>query len=121
MSRDVIERVRPRAAIVIDFLDCARILAGLLLILFLPAIIAISIAVLAGSRGPAIVQRTYRRKNGRMVDLWEFRVECWHQWQPTRLGKQLQRTNVYRLPSLLNVVLGHVDMGERVRPAADWI
>jgi lipopolysaccharide/colanic/teichoic acid biosynthesis glycosyltransferase len=105
---------------VIDYLDCARILAGLLLLLFLPVLLAVSMAVLATSRGPAIVQKTYRRKNGRMVDLWEFRVECWHHWKPTTLGMHLRRSNVYRLPSLLNVLLGHVEMGERVRPAAEW-
>ena len=120
MNKDVIESRRPRAAVVVDYLDCARILAAVLLIMFLPAIIAISLAILATSKGPAIVQKTYRRKNGRMVDLWEFRLECWRQWQPTPLGRYLQRSSVHRLPALLNVLLGDVDMGEKVRPAAEW-
>ena len=100
--------------------DAARILALVLLLVYLPALVMIALVVVLTSRGPAFVNRVYRRGNGRTVDLWEFRTECWHQWETTKVGAYLKRSNMYRLPSLLNVMRGEIDLGERVKPAVDW-
>jgi len=101
-------------------LDAARILAGALLIIYLPALVLIALAVLMTSQGPAFINRVYRRANGGTVDLWEFRTECWRQWETTRIGAYLLKTNLYRLPMLLNVFRGDIAPGEKVRPAAEW-
>ena len=101
-------------------LEAARILAFILLLVYLPALVIISLVVLMTSQGPAFVNRVYRRSNGHTVDLWEFRTECWEHWETTRVGAYLRRSNLYRLPSLVNVLRGDVDLGERVKPAVDW-
>ena len=102
-------------------LDAARILASILLIIYLPALVLIAFAVAVTSAGPPFVNRVYRRSNGRTVDLWEFRTECWRQWEMTKVGRYLHRTNMYRLPSLVNVMRGDIEIGEKVKPAADWL
>ena len=103
------------------FVDAARILAFILLIIYLPALVIIALAVAMTSAGPPFVNRVYRRSNGGTVDLWEFRTECWRQWEMTRVGQYLRRTNMYRLPSLVNVMRGDIGLGERVKPPADWL
>ncbi len=102
-------------------LDAARILAFILLIIYLPALVIIAMAVAMTSAGPPFINRVYRRSNGRTVDLWEFRTECWRQWELTKVGRYLQRTNMYRLPSLVNVMRGDIEIGEKVKPAVDWL
>jgi lipopolysaccharide/colanic/teichoic acid biosynthesis glycosyltransferase len=101
-------------------LDAARLLALVLLLVYLPALVMIALLLVLSSQGPAFINRVYRRNNGLTVDLWEFRTECWSQWETTRLGAYLRRTNVYRLPSLYNVMRGEIELGERVKPAVDW-
>jgi len=101
-------------------MDAAKILAFVLLVIYLPALVLIAMLILKTSQGPAFVNRVYRRANGHTVDLWEFRTECWKQWQPTKLGDYLKRSNMYRLPSLVNVMRGDISLGERVKPTVDW-
>ena len=72
----------------------------------------IALLVLFTSPGPAFVSRCYRRQNGQTVDLWEFRTECWRQWEPTTVGVYLRRANMHRLPALVNVIKGDVEPGE---------
>ena len=100
------------------WLDAAKILALIVLLIYLPALVIIALAVILTSSGPAFVSRSYRRPNGDTVDLWEFRTECWQRWQPTPVGICLRRANMHRLPALVNVLKGDVQPGERVKAAS---
>ncbi len=99
------------------WLDAAKILAFIVLLIYLPALVVIALAVVLTSSGPAFVNRCYRRPNGETVGLWEFRTECWRNWEPTRLGVYLRRAGMHRLPALVNVLKGDVEPGERVKVA----
>ena len=100
------------------WLDAAKILAFIVLVIYLPALVMIALAVCLTSQGPAFVNRCYRRPNGQLVDLWEFRTECWQRWTPTPVGVCLRRANMHRLPALVNVLMGHVEPGEKVEQAS---
>lgn len=100
--------------------DSAKLLAIILLIVYLPALAIIAAAVVATSPGPAFVNRMYRRPNGQMVDLWEFRTECWIRWEPTWVGRALRQSNLYRLPALVNIIRGDIGIGERVQSPRQW-
>jgi putative colanic acid biosysnthesis UDP-glucose lipid carrier transferase len=95
--------------------DPMRLLALIVLIVYMPALTMIALALVLTSAGPAFVRATYRRPNGDLIDLWEFRTECWKNYQPTRLGKLLRQTSLVRMPALLNVLKGEVGVGERVK------
>jgi lipopolysaccharide/colanic/teichoic acid biosynthesis glycosyltransferase len=101
----------------IKWFDAAKVLALIVLLIYLPALVVIALAVILTSTGPAFVNRCYRRPNGETVDLWEFRTECWQRWEPTPLGVALRRANMHRLPALVNVLKGDVEPGERVKQA----
>ena len=103
------------AAWAVEWLNVAKILALFVLIVYLPALALIALAVVLTSSGPAFVNRCYRRPNGEMVDLWEFRTECWERWELTPLGRCLRDSNMHRLPALINVLRGDVRAGERVK------
>lgn len=100
-----------------QWLAAARLLGIILLMIYLPALAIISIAVIMTSKGPAFISRKYLRPNGSEVDLWEFRTDCWQQWQPTPLGRVLRDSNMYRLPALVNIIRGDIEIGERVKSA----
>ncbi len=91
-----------------------KVAAFFVLLVYLPALVVIALAVIATSRGPAFVNRCYRREDGRLVGLWEFRTECWERWEPTQVGVRLRKSNMHRLPALINVLRGDVRAGERV-------
>ncbi len=98
--------------------DIARLLAAAMLIVYLPALVLIALVVALTSSGPPFIRRCYRRADGRMVDLWEFRTECWDRWEPTPVGVYLRRANMHRLPALVNVISGDIEAGERVKTAS---
>jgi lipopolysaccharide/colanic/teichoic acid biosynthesis glycosyltransferase len=112
-SRDS-RAVSSRALQVARELDPARFLALLVLLIYLPALTAIAVAVVLTSAGPAFVPRKYKRPNGELVDLWEFRTECWQRYEPTRLGRFIRQSNMVRMPALVNVLKGDVEAGEKV-------
>jgi lipopolysaccharide/colanic/teichoic acid biosynthesis glycosyltransferase len=95
--------------------DPMRFLALLVLIIYMPALTAIALALVLTSAGPALVCKPYRRPNGELVDLWEFRTECWREFRPTWLGNILRQTSLVRMPALINVLKGDVGVGERVK------
>jgi lipopolysaccharide/colanic/teichoic acid biosynthesis glycosyltransferase len=108
-------------AAVSPFLVCARIvsrvLAVIVLAIYLPSLILCGLLVLMTSPGPAFVKRAYRRSRGEreVVYLYEFRTECWRTWRETPLGFFLRQTDMHRLPRLANVLLGEVTAGERLQ------
>lgn len=92
-----------------------RLLAGLVLLIHLPALFLVALLVWLSSPGPILVKKAYLRSQGEdLVYLYEFRTECWRTWQPTQLGTLLHLSNMHRLPRLLNVLQGEVNAGERV-------
>jgi lipopolysaccharide/colanic/teichoic acid biosynthesis glycosyltransferase len=99
--------------------DPMRFIALLVLIVYMPALTAIAAALVLTSAGPAFVRSQYRRPNGQTVDLWEFRTECWREFKPTWLGKLLRQTSLVRMPALVNVLKGDVEVGEKVQKFSD--
>ncbi len=96
------------------FILMSRILALLVLAIYLPALLAASLLVLFTSAGPAFVSKAYRRKNGSVVYLYEFRTECWTTYRETPVGSLLRNADIARLPRLANVLMGQLGAGERV-------
>src|SRR4051812_47542770 len=109
------QRMKAFAQIVADlFILTSRFLALLVLAIYMPALLAASLLVLLTSAGPAFVSKAYRRKNGNVVYLYEFRTECWTTYRETPVGTFLRRADLVRLPRLANVLMGQLGAGERV-------
>jgi lipopolysaccharide/colanic/teichoic acid biosynthesis glycosyltransferase len=92
----------------------SRLLALVVLAIYLPALLAASMLVLLTSAGPAFVSKAYRRRDGNVIYLYEFRTECWSTYRETPVGAFLRRADLVRLPRLANVLLGQICAGERV-------
>jgi lipopolysaccharide/colanic/teichoic acid biosynthesis glycosyltransferase len=110
-----VKSVFGRAAAFFREVDPARLLALIVLIVYVPALTAIALMLVLTSTGPAFVRSPYRRENGDRVDLWEFRTECWKELKPTWVGSILRQTSLVRMPALVNVLKGEVGVGERVK------
>lgn len=106
-------------ALILEGLSFAsRLLALVVLVIYLPVLIGLGLMVLLTSPGPAFVKRAYRRRGaaeGEVVYLYEFRTECFRTWQETWFGTFLRLADLYRLPRLVNVLRGDVAVGERVQ------
>jgi len=96
------------------FILMSRFLALIVLAIYLPALLAASLLVLLTSAGPAFVSKAYRRKNGNVVYLYEFRTECWTTYRETPVGSFLRHADLVRLPRLANVLMGEIGAGERL-------
>ncbi|HLJ54830.1 MAG TPA: sugar transferase [Chthonomonadaceae bacterium] len=92
----------------------SRLLALAVIAVYAPVLLAVAMLVLLTSHGPAFVRRAYRRPNGDVVQLYEFRTECWSNYQETPVGSFLRRADFVRLPRLANVLMGQIAAGERV-------
>jgi lipopolysaccharide/colanic/teichoic acid biosynthesis glycosyltransferase len=94
----------------------SRSLALIVLIIYMPALLAAALLVVFTSPGPPFVRKAYKRSReiGQIVYLYEFRTECWHTWNETPVGKLLRQADLHRIPRLANVLLGEVGVGERV-------
>lgn len=114
-AQELSRKIKRGTTLALKWLDAAKIIALVVLVIYLPALVLIALAVVLTSNGPAFVNRCYSRANGETVDLWEFRTECWERWEPTPLGRCLRDTNLHRLPALVNVLRGDVGVGERVK------
>ena len=114
-SRPTVLSVVRRIVAFLREVDPMRLLALIVLIVYMPALTAIALALVLTSAGPAFVSRPYRRPNGERVDLWEFRTECWKRYKPTWIGTILRETSLVRMPALINVLKGDVGVGERVK------
>jgi putative colanic acid biosynthesis UDP-glucose lipid carrier transferase len=93
----------------------ARLLALVVLVIYFPALVGLWALILLTSPGPAFVKKAYQRRSGEVVHLYEFRTECWLTWQPTPLGRFMLLADLHRLPRLMNVLTGEVNVGERVQ------
>src|SRR5689334_5925214 len=80
----------------------SRLLALVVLIIYLPALVLAGLLVLGTSAGPAFVSKAYRRRDGNLIYLYEFRTECIRTLQETPVGAFLRRADLARLPRLAN-------------------
>ncbi|HZT43122.1 MAG TPA: sugar transferase [Chthonomonadaceae bacterium] len=114
-----VRRARSVPALILEWLSLAsRLLGFLVLVIYLPALLGIALAILTTSPGPVLVKKAYRRQRAaenELVYLYEFRTECWRTWRQTVCGAILRQTDMYRLPRLLNVLMGDIAAGERVQ------
>jgi lipopolysaccharide/colanic/teichoic acid biosynthesis glycosyltransferase len=106
---------KPSVWSVLRELDPGKFLTLLVLVLYMPALAAVALMVVLTSAGPAFVNRNYLRPNGETVKLWEFRTVCWEKSKPTWVGEAIQQTSIVRMPALVNVLMGHIKAGERVK------
>ena len=97
-------------------LFASRILALLVLLVYMPVLVAVGMLILSTSDGPAFVKKAYRRPShsDKVVYLYEFRTECWRTWRQTPIGGIIRMMDLHRLPRLANVLTGEVHVGERV-------
>lgn len=95
----------------------SRFAALVVLTMYFPVFLLVGFLV-ALTPGPTCITRPYRRGAGEVVYLYEFRTECWQTYRETDVGRLLKSTGVYRLPRIVNVLLGHVDVGEPLQSIA---
>lgn len=90
------------------------ILSFLLLIIFSPLFILVSIAIKIDSAGPVIYKQTRTGKNGEDFELYKFRsmvadndvYDFKTVDKVTKVGKIIRKTSIDELPQLLNVLIG---------------
>ena len=92
----------------------SRLLALVVLAIYLPALLGAALLILFTSQGPAFVSKAYRRRDGNLVYLYEFRTECWTTYRETPIGALLRNADLVRIPRLANVLRGEIGAGERV-------
>jgi lipopolysaccharide/colanic/teichoic acid biosynthesis glycosyltransferase len=98
-----------------NVLVMARVFALVVMLIYFPALVGLWALIVLTSPGPALVKKAYRRGSGEVVYLYEFRTECWRTWRPTTLGKFMLLADLHRLPRLMNVLTGEVNVGERIQ------
>ena len=92
------------------------VLAGILLVLTAPLLIAVTLAIKCESPGPALVRRSVLDRNGRRAEVLNFRVHEWDTGREkgaghmTRLGQFLWYTRIQTLPQLINMARGEVNL-----------
>ncbi|WP_240506176.1 sugar transferase [Thermoactinospora rubra] len=108
-----------------------RVVAGLLLVLLAPVLVALATAVRLSSPGPALFRQTRVGKDGRPFTILKFRTmardaehrkitlvsdrdgvlfKIRHDPRVTPLGARLRRHSLDELPQLINVLLGHMSL-----------
>lgn len=92
------------------------ILAILLLILFLPIMVIISIAIRLESKGSSIFKQLRTGKNGKEFYCYKFRSmvkdndvhDLSKKDQVTKVGKFIRKTSLDELPQLVNIIKGEM-------------
>lgn len=108
-----------------------RVLAAAVLVLMLPAMVAVAVAIRLDSTGPALFRQQRVGRGGSTFVMFKFRTmvtdavlqktglenqadgplfKVRDDPRTTRLGRVLRRYSVDELPQLINVVLGHMSM-----------
>ncbi|SFK91817.1 sugar transferase [Geodermatophilus ruber] len=81
-----------------------QVLAALGVLLLAPVLLAVAAAVKLTSRGPVLLRRERRRRDGRTVSALAFRCTRGGTGDLTPLGRVLRRYALDGLPGLLDVV-----------------
>lgn len=98
------------------------LIAGVLLVILSPLLVAIAVAIRLGSLGPAIFRQERAGRNGRPFTLYKFRTmrldadpfgpspKSGEDPRLTRLGRFLRERSLDELPQLLNVIKGDMSL-----------
>jgi Undecaprenyl-phosphate glucose phosphotransferase len=94
------------------------VLAGLMLMLISPLMLAIAAAIKIDSPGPVIFKQKRYGFNNRLITVWKFRTMYWEQTdgdaelqttrndpRVTRVGRLLRQTSLDEIPQLINVLM----------------
>ncbi|WP_108658763.1 undecaprenyl-phosphate glucose phosphotransferase [Acuticoccus kandeliae] len=100
-----------------------RVIAGILLLLISPLLIAVAIAIKLDSKGPVFFRQPRRGWNGGIFTIYKFRSmrtdmadfqgaaqATKDDPRVTRVGKFLRRTSIDELPQLFNVLNGDMSL-----------
>ncbi|GAB4363804.1 MAG: undecaprenyl-phosphate glucose phosphotransferase [Kiloniellaceae bacterium] len=100
-----------------------RILAGVLLLLLSPLLLAIAVAVKLDSPGPVLFRQKRYGFNHNLFECWKFRTMHQHltdasaevltrrgDARVTRVGRFLRKTSLDELPQLINVLKGDMSL-----------
>ena len=98
-----------------------KILAFILLVIFSPILILISILIKLDSKGPAIFKQQRLGRNGRVFTIYKFRTmrdnavnmgdgifTSKNDKRITRMGKLLRKTSLDEVPQVLNILKGEM-------------
>jgi lipopolysaccharide/colanic/teichoic acid biosynthesis glycosyltransferase len=106
-------------------LDC--IVAIFLLLLAGPLLLLICLVIKWESPGPVFERQVSIDRNGRRFELLNFRTTEYHQAQPswarsvTRTGEFLRYSRMERLPQLINVLRGDINLIEIDHTGWFWL
>lgn len=100
---------------------CDVLLAIVLLVLFLPLMIVVSVAIKIESKGPIIFKQKRIGKNSKVFNMYKFRSMCVNaehsgtgvysgknDSRVTRVGKFIRATSIDELPQLINILKGEM-------------
>lgn len=100
-----------------------RLVAGLIVLMIAPLLLAIAVGVKLSSPGPVLFRQLRHGQGGKPIEVWKFRSMRVHQEQAgqvtqatrgdprvTRFGAFLRRTSLDELPQFINVLQGRMSI-----------